>query len=908
MMHLYTQLIRNLFYVFLLISSYSAHALTCPDIQTTINEIKQLTTLTAPIKLDKGYYYSGTVTLNKATINYYALQQPTAVTPTLQIKLLAPALMAGKLLNVDGNQLRCVYLGEMQDVNTPLFSMPWNQVIMTTTPLPPAALPLTITQISSNAEAGALYSLDISFQTANVAIKNWSLGFSMPRTFEQLVKPAENININPELQLQLCNTDTAQCVPMQLLKTDSPHLTTGTTSIFAPTDRSFELAGGSNYRLQLHHTNQWAPANFTAMPQSFFAIENDIIMPLTDPAEQQYKITGYDATQVANNIAAHQQTLWDNSIPNTESNLADKYHLVPTPNSIVLTSNQLFKFPSQGSITISSDFANDPNIPILKNYLQTRLHLDLIEQTKNPTIRIKKIALDNPEAYVLTISSAGLAIDASTNAGVFYAMQTATQLLWYSLNIPYVKITDAPRFKYRGILLDVSRHFFTVTEIKKLLDVMAAQKLNTLHLHLSDDEAWRIDVSETSSDPLLPLVALGAQRGFTQHSVLAPEFMPQANLDISNYALDGSLLEPNYIKANDLYNGYYTADDIKTIVDYANKQQITVIPEIDLPGHSRALVHSLPDIFIDKNDQSQFVSVQGYTDDVIPVCLYTGTSAQAKNFTDTINVTINRLNDLFANQSTVYYQKEVSVGGDEVASTAWSDDSSCQGIWQGLTALKKSQYFFSLLPTHINPMYLSGWQQIVQQDDGTLSDNILPANKLAHVWVWQPSGATTDQQGIKAAATLINNNYPTVLAFADNTYFDLTYTPDIWQPGYYWAGAYLDTNAALQAAANATRVENLVNANALENLVGLEGTLWTENIPNFNHLMYMALPKMTGLAEASWASSSTTNVNGKVNWQSLAYRLGSDNHDFLGFLNLTQGVIYRGYPFGISRELPEKIT
>ncbi len=906
-MHIYLNLVRKLLYMFLLISSGSAYALTCPDIQTTINEIKQLSTLSAPIKLGAGYYYSGTVALNNATINYYTLHQPMAVPALVQVKSLAPALTSAKLLSVDNNQLRCIYLGDMQDATTPLFSAPWNQVIMTTIPLQPAVLPLAITQISSTPESGANYSLQIDFQVAHTSIKNWSIGFSMPRTFEQLVKPASDININPDLQLQLCNTDTVQCVPMKLVKTDNTHVSAGTTSIFAPIDNSFQLKGSNHYTLQLDHTNQWAPANFTAMPQSFFLIENGSVIALTDPSDNLYKIGGYDAMQVANNITAHQQTLWDNSIPNTQKSLADKYHLVPTPNSIVLTSGQVFKLPIHGEITIANEFADDTNVKLFKTYLRIRLNLELTEQTKNPIIRIRKVTLDNPEAYVLKISGAGIQVNASTNAGVFYALQTLKQLLWYSLSIPYLEITDAPRFKYRGILLDVSRHFFTVAEIKKLLDVMANHKLNTLHLHLSDDEAWRIDVSENSTDPLFNAVAIGGTRGFAAASSLQPAFLSQANLDISNYSIfspDGSLVEPNYIKANTLYSGYYTAEDIKTIVDYANQQQITVIPEIDLPGHSRALIYSLPDIFIDKNDHSKFVSVQGYTDDVLPICLYTASSAQAQNFTRTINTLINRINDLFNNQSTIYHQTEVSVGGDEVASTAWTEDSSCTSNWAALNALQKSQYFFSLIPAQINSILLSGWQQVVQQDDGSLENNILQANKLAHVWVWQPSGATTDQQGIKAAATLINNNYHTVLAFADNTYFDLSYTPDKWEPGYYWAGAYLDTNAALQAAASATQVENVVNANAIENLLGLEGALWTENIPNFRHLMYMATPKMAGLAEASWAKSSTTNIDGKINWRSLSYRLGTDNHGFLGFLNITDGVIYHGYPNGIALEVP----
>lgn len=900
--------------ILLIISFFPAQAvMTCPTIQTAIDQIAQLKTLTAPIQLTQGYYYSGNVALNNARIDYYTLNKPTAVFPTLQVKLLAAALTTPKFLNIDNNELHCIYLGDMQDSKTPIFNGGWDQVIMISTSLPPAALPLTIKQVSSTQETGANYSLQIEFKTAYVAINNWAIGFSMPRTFEQLVTSANAVNINPDLEMQVCNANnSAQCFPMKLVKTDSPYLMAGTTSIFAPVDPTHQLVADTDYILQLNHTNQWAPANYTAMPQSFFLIENNNqIVPLTDLVNSQYKIDGYDANQVAENITSHIQTNWDNSLPPNKASLADQYNLVPTPTSMVALKGQALKFPNNNEITFSDEFNDPDNQAMLQNFFHQQLHRNLISLKSNAAnnafIRIKKTAFDNPEAYRVTIDGAGILIEASTTTGYFYGAQTLKQLISQSplLVPPSVVITDAPRYKYRGILLDVARHYISVDDIEKLIDVMAEHKLNTLHMHFSDDEAWRLDVSATPNDPLVNLVAIGGTRGFTAGSILPPELLPQANLDISNYSSTGKLINPNYLKATDLYSRFYTTDDIKTIVGYANKKHITVIPEIDLPGHSRALIYSLPDIFKDQNDHSKFVSVQGYTDDVIPVCLYAGTSKQAQAFTTTLNQTINRINDLFANQSTLYYQAEVSIGGDEVASTAWTDDSSCQGNWAPLSALNKSQYFFSLIPAQVNSLLLSGWQQVVQQDDGSLSGTILPPAKLSHIWVWQPSGATTDQQGIKAAATLINAGYPTVLAFADNTYFDLTYSPDEWEPGYYWAGNFLDTNAALQSAANATRVENLVNTNALENLLGIEGTLWTENMPNFQHVIYMALPKMAGLAEAAWSSSAITNVNGQVNWQSLATRLGKNNIGFLNYLYMTYGVIYRGYPQGIVKEVPK---
>ncbi len=326
-----------------------------------------------------------------------------------------------------------------------------------------------------------------------------------------------------------------------------------------------------------------------------------------------------------------------------------------------------------------------------------------------------------------------------------------------------------------------------------------------------------------------------------------------------------------------------------------------------MPGHARALIYSLPHIFQDQNDKSEYSGAQGYTDNVIPVCLYNETSPQGQKFTDTLDKIVKRVNELFANQSTIYHRNEVSLAGDEVSNQAWSNDSSCKGMWPS-SALDKSHYLFSILHRKSSTL-LSGWQQLVQNDDGTLGKFSLPANLVAHVWVWEKTGNGNNQKGIKDAAILANAGFPTVLAFADDTYFDLTYTPNKWEPGFKWGGTYLDTNAALRSAYDAWQTENLINTDEKNNLLGIEGTLWTENFANFSHLIYMAMPKMTGLAEATWASTEiTTTPDGKLNWKSLVYRLGVDTQGFLNYFYQINHLKYRGYPDGILHEIPAEIA
>lgn len=223
--------------------------------------------------------------------------------------------------------------------------------------------------------------------------------------------------------------------------------------------------------------------------------------------------------------------------------------------------------------------------------------------------------------------------------------------LWNSTNghLPGLTIIDYPRFKYRGVLLDVARHFYSTKTIKKLIDVMAAQKLNTLHIHFADDEGWRLDLSGSS------FLKNGSARGMAKGSDLTPAMMPQANLDITNYndfSHSSTLIKSKYAQAQTLYQGIYRETQIKQLIKYANEKKITIIPEIDLPGHARALIYSKPKVFINKRDKSKYISEQGYSDDVIPVCLYAGSNRESKSFTRTINKIIRSIAKLFNKQTT----------------------------------------------------------------------------------------------------------------------------------------------------------------------------------------------------------------------------------------------------------------
>lgn len=739
------------------------------------------------------------------------------------------------------------------------------------------------------------FSVIINFQNTGDEIKDWQFGFYMPRTFATLATQ----NINPDLTMQICEAN-GGCINLRYIKTNDIKANDKSQGYFTLLEpmNAFPLKAKTTYFIRLAHSNQWSAGNLSAMPQSMFITNSNEMVDgipkiyTLNTEMTNYQLNGYDQYKVDTQVQNYISSNWQNSQINN-SRIVD---IVPTPNRIISGLDDGFVRPTK-SIAIHNQL-NTNNI--IANYIASTLKQDwalskkvLVDNDASATtgIIIQDISdprsiNNNPEGYRLTISNENITIETMTATGAYYALQTLRQISAQSpQNLPSLVITDYPHFKYRGILLDTARHYFTVNEIKTLIDVMANQKLNTLHIHFSDDEAFRLALSDYPT-----IATIGASRGFGQSQ--GANMLLQNNLDSAN------LSQPQYPLANTIYSGSYSADDINAIVNYANANQITIIPEIDLPGHARALIKALPQIMVDPNDNSQFMSVQGYTDDVLPVCTYDTNISVGNQFTPTINNIVSSVANMFNNQTTLYaVNSEVSLAGDEVSSHAWTNDTSCRNEWANLSALEKSHFFFQKLAVNNSNLMLSGWQQLVQSDGIELGKNIVPASQTGHVWVWN-----TSKSGVQQAANLANNNYPTILAYADKSYFDLAYTPEINEPGFTWANDLNDTH-------NMLSMEDTISSTQAasknpQNILGVEGALWSENLPSFEHLMYMALPKMPALAEVGWSQPYQVSNNKQLNWQDLASRLGCGTTGYLAYLHKTFGVNYRGYPNGIAKEVP----
>ncbi len=738
------------------------------------------------------------------------------------------------------------------------------------------------------------FSIQFNFTNNEDTFKKWQLGFYMPIPFYSLA--AQNVNQN--LRMQICDAG-GRCTNLRYAKADSitdKDLSQAYLTVLEPIS-NFPLEEDKSYYIRLSHNNQGMPANISSFPQSLFLINTakaaDTPKIYTINTEiSNYSIIGYNQEKVDEALKNSIQNNWNSSLPANP----DELKIVPTPVLVGQAIDSGYVFPKKLVIhnQLNSDNEMLQNwVAIMKEDFDKKVTLDNDATARDgiviTEITTPKAVNNNPEGYRITITANNIIIETMTNAGAYYALQTLRQL-WYQNRekLPSMSIVDYPRFKYRGILLDVARHYFSFDEIKQLIDVMAASKLNTLHLHLSDDEAFRLQV------PSLPLLSSGgAIRGLGQQ--IGATMLVQNNLDTTNRT------QYEYPVANTVYTGSYSPEDIKNLIAYANQNQITVIPEIDIPGHARSIIKAMPEVMIDHNDNSQYMSVQGYTDDVLPVCTYNSDISIGPEFTQTMNTLVNDIAKQFNGQTTIYaINNEISVAGDEVSKNAWSNDTSCRNEWSNLSALAKSQLFLERLANNNSDLLISGWQQLVQNSDGSFNKEIIGSGQTGHIWVWDPSSS-----GIKNAALLASKNYPTVLAFADKTYFDLAYTPSMYEHGFVWAGNNSGTYTALSSIVSANQTINQTKNQ--QNILGLEGALWSENLASADHLFYMALPKLTGLAEAAWSPQHTTAKANQVNWQSLANRLGCGSNGFLSYLNSLYQINYRGYPNGIHKEIPDEI-
>lgn len=425
--------------------------------------------------------------------------------------------------------------------------------------------------------------------------------------------------------------------------------------------------------------------------------------------------------------------------------------------------------------------------------------------------------MDNavPGAYKMTVNNKGVYIAGDNEQGVFYGIQTLIQLLPTEkpadskLKIAYVSIKDYPRFGYRGMMLDVGRHFFPVEVVKQFIDNLALHKMNYFHWHLTEDQGWRIEIKKYPK-----LTEVG---GFRNGTIVG--HFPGTSNDNLNYG------------------GFYTQDQIKEVVKYAAERYITVIPEIELPGHSSAAIAAYPQL-----------SCFPDTPTVVPKGMMSETSKQqiaggrVKIVQESWGVfrdvycpseyTFKFLQDVIDELVPLFPAKYIHIGGDECPKEAWKESAFCQGLMKekGLkTEHELQSYFIGRIEKYINSKgkQIIGWDEILE---GGLAPN-------ATVMSWRG-----EKGGIEAA----KQNHDVVMTPTTYVYFDYSQTK---KEDSLVIGGFLP----LEKVYGYEPIPAELTPEQGKHVLGGQANLWTEYIANPQKIQYMIFPRATALSEVLWS-------------------------------------------------------
>lgn len=413
------------------------------------------------------------------------------------------------------------------------------------------------------------------------------------------------------------------------------------------------------------------------------------------------------------------------------------------------------------------------------------------------------------EEYNLKISKENIIIKGGTDSGVWWGLQTLSQILIQKINsqpgincyhLPELIIEDRPAFSYRGAMLDCCRHFFNIDEVKKYIDILAIHKINVLHWHLTDDQGWRIEIKKY---PLL--TAIGSIRKETM---------------IGHYRqkLGGD---------GKTYGGYYTQEQIKDIIRYASERKITIIPEIEMPGHSQAALASYPNLgCTDKKYEVR--TVWGISNDV--VCLGK-------------EETYNFFMDILDEVSSLFPSQYIHIGGDEARSENWKTCPLCQKKMKelGYSSEKQLQgYLVSVMENHLKEKgkKIIGWDEIVTAG----------ISKNAVVMCWRGP-----EWGIKAAN--MGNNV--VMVPRTHFYFDYYQTNN---PELNKEPLAIGGNLNIEKSYSFNPFDNIKEGEK-KNIIGIQASLWTEYIDSFDKLQHFLLPRIASLSENAWSKSKDSYKN-----------------------------------------------
>ena len=562
---------------------------------------------------------------------------------------------------------------------------------------------------------------------------------------------------------------------------------------------------------------------------------------------KHFKRSPDDKTSWLTSEALYQRNLAMNVLSNSD-NLSVAQAIIPTPKSVILDAKDGFVDISNGiAISLGNVKHNDvdaaisrlDNLGVKQNSVGLPVHLSIMSNNDRVI-----------GSYSLTVTNKEISIVGVDGNGVFNGLQSLASLVTVGdPRIPMLSVNDEPHYAFRGMLVDVARNFHSKDFILTLLDQMAAYKLNKLHLHLGDDEGWRLEI------PSLPeLTEISSKRCFdTQEETC---LISQLGAGVDKHSS---------------VNGYYSVSDYKEILQAASARHIQVIPSLDMPGHSRAAMKAMTArynkyqeledeekakqfLLDDFDDKTEYSSVQFYHDNTINVCLESSYAFVLEVMTQVKKIHSD------SGQPLMRYH----IGADETAG-AWLESPACKAFVanniQGVTKMSElGAYFIERVAGILSSLDIetAGWSDGMEH---TRKDN-MPAIVQANAWDVLFWGGHDKVHG------LANRDWQVVISSPDVLYFDFPYEADPKEHGYYWASRHTNTekifqfmpaNLPVHAEFWLDRQENPYIADDTkkplakgQSFLGIQGQLWSENTRSDDMAEHKIFPRLIALAERAW--------------------------------------------------------
>jgi hexosaminidase len=479
---------------------------------------------------------------------------------------------------------------------------------------------------------------------------------------------------------------------------------------------------------------------------------------------------------------------------------SDQLSLVPWPNEVLL---------KKGQFVLNKNTAITFNVQALDKEA-TYLGLNLLSQYGVQVAKGKKGSKTAIElklntafkgvdgAYSLQITKHKIVIESNTNAGIFYGMQSLIQLIpvggsgQYSL--PLVSVKDAPRYAWRGMHLDCSRHFFSTAFVKKYIEMLASYKMNVFHWHLTDDQGWRIEIKMYPK-----LTEVGAWR---------------------KGSMVGAYKDQKFDSIR--YGGYYTQEEIREVVAYAEMHHVTVVPEIEMPGHALAALAAYPE----------------YSCSKAPAEVGMRWGVETNVFCPT-EETFDFLGNILREVMALFPSKYIHIGGDEVLKDEWNKSEVCKEIMarENLKDAHELQsYFIKRIEKIVNEngRMIIGWDEILE---GGLA----------------PNAAVMSWRGIEGGKAAARQKHPVVMSPGTHCYFDHYQGKPTEEPLAIGGFTPLDKVYSYEPTPDSLSVEEATY------IMGAQANVWTEYINTSEQVEYMSMPRMTALAEVLWSKKESRN-------------------------------------------------